>query len=232
MLRSLAVLVLLTAPAAAETVDVSVTGTVAQNQITGGELGGVSPGDSVSMTFTVDSSVFTDSASFPTRGYPIDAASFSMVLGTATVALQDPFPAGQTPYFTLRNDDPAVDGFFVATSFDFPVGVPLDEVGIFGNFVDSFSVTYDGSTLSSLDVLGALGTYDFTGLTVFNFTVDDGPFNPLIIDFEQMTIGVQAAGVPTLSGWGLLALAALLLTLGCFSLRRRAAPSVGASGPA
>lgn len=217
------------APAFAETVDVTVTGTVDQNQVTTGELGGVSPGDRVVLSFQVDSAVFADSTNFPTRGYPIDPASFSMVLGSANLALQSPFPGGQTPYFTLRDNDPAVDGFFVATSLDFPIGVPLDEVGIFGNFVDNFSVTYDGSTLSSLDILGAQGSYAFAGLSVFNFTIDDGGFSPVLIHFDGVTISAQAAAIPTLPEWGLLALVALLLVHGALLLRGRASAAAPAA---
>ena len=136
------------------------------------------------MSFLVDSDVFTNSTSVPTRGYHIDETSFVLTMGSASVGLQSPFPAGQTPYFVIRNDDPAVDGFFTATSVDFPIGVPLSQTGVFGQFINNYSVTYVGTTLSSLNILGALGTYNFTGLTVFNWTIDDGPFNAMGILFE------------------------------------------------
>ena len=66
--------------------------------------------------------------------------------------------------------------------------MPISQTGIFGQFNNNYSVTYTGDTLPSLDILDALGTYDFTGLTVFNWTIDDGPFNAMGIIFEQMTI--------------------------------------------
>ena len=176
-------------PAQAGTlVMVTATGQVEFNQIGAPPLGDVNPGDPAVMTFIVDSDVFMDSASFPTRGYDIDQASFVLDFGSVLLGLQDPFPAGQTPYFVIRDNDPAVDGFFVATSVDFPIGVPIDQTGIFGQFLNNYSVTYTGDTLPSLDILDALGTYDFDGLTVFNWTVDDGPFNAMGIVFEQMTI--------------------------------------------
>jgi hypothetical protein len=134
-----------------------------------------------------------DSANFPTRGYEIDQASFDLTLGAVSVGLEDPFPGGQTPYFVVRNDDPAVDGFFLSTNLDLPFGVPLDEAGQLGQFVSQFSVTYVGETLDSLDIVDAAGTYDFDGLTVFNFTVDDGPFQAIGMIFEQMTITVVPA---------------------------------------
>ena len=170
------------------TVTVTVHGTVVDNQVGPAPIGNANPGDDATLTFEVDSDVFTNSASFPTRGYRIDSSTCVLTMGAAVVGLQSPFPVGQTPYFVLRNDDPAVDGFFISTSVDNPFGLPLEQTGVFGQFIDNFSVTYGGSTLSSLGILGALGTYDFTGLTVFNWTIDDGPFNPVIIDFVSMTI--------------------------------------------
>ena len=142
-----------------------------------------------------------------TSGPEVDASSALVEYGS-TIGLQNPFPAGQTPYFVIRDNDPAVDGFFVSTNVDFPLGTPIDQTGIFDQFVNNFSVTYTGDTLNSLDILDALGTYDFTGLTVFNWTVDDGPFQPLGIVFEQMTISALAAPEPgtlVLLGFGLAA---------------------------
>jgi hypothetical protein len=196
-------------------VRVTVTGTVEFNLINPPPLGDPNPGDAVAMSITVESGVFTDSPSFPTRGYPIDETSFTLTLGSTTVHLAHPFPAGETPYFVLRNDDPAVDGFFISTSVDFPAGVPLDVTGNFGPFIDSFSVTYLGDTLGSLDILDAQGTYDFTGLTVYHWTVDDGPFEPLGIIFETMTIEVETP-CADLDGDGAVGITDLLSLLGAW----------------
>jgi hypothetical protein len=179
------------APLHAETVEVTAVGVVEFNQIAAPPLGDVDPGDQVVLTFTVDSDVFVNSATYPTRGYVIDPASFVFTLGTTVMSLQDPFPPGQTPYFVLRDNDPAVDGFFVATSVDFPIGVPINQTGVIDQFVANYSVTYGGDALSSLDILSALGTYDFTGLTVYHWTVDDGPFEPLGVMFGEMTIAEE-----------------------------------------
>jgi len=113
-----------------------------------------------------------------------------LTLGSATAGLAMPYPMGRTPYFVLRDNDPAVDGFFFAdNNVDFPFpGLPLDEPGRFGPFASNFLVTYTGDTLISLDILDALGTYTFDGLTVFNYTVGDGPFDAIGLIFEQMTI--------------------------------------------
>ena len=66
---------------------------------------------------------------------------------------------------------------------------PLDQFGVFENFLANFQVTYGGDTLTSLDLADAQGTYAYDGLTVFNWTVDDGGFNAIGIDFTEMTIG-------------------------------------------
>jgi hypothetical protein len=185
-------------------VEVEVTGTVEFNQISAPPLGQAMSNDPATLTFVVDSDNFVDSGTFPTRGYVIDETSFELTLGSVTIGLKDPFPAGETPYFVLRDNDPAVDGFFVATSVDFPTGVPINQEGIFETFRNNYSVTYGGSTLSSLDILGALGTYDFTGLTVFNWTITDGPFDAMLIEFAQMTITPEPTGLLLLALGGAL----------------------------
>jgi hypothetical protein len=194
------------ADARAEIVDVTINGNVEWNQITGAPLNGAQVGQVAKLTFTVDSNIFLNNPTFPTRGYPIDKASFKLKFPTFEIGLQNPYPAGQTPYFVLRNNDPAVDGFMVSSGTGSPDGVPLSQAGGFGQFKNEFHVTYGGSLLSSLDVLGALGHYDFTGLTVFNWTIDDGPVNALGILFSDMSISV-----PEPASMGLLALALPLL---------------------
>lgn len=192
----------------ATAVHVTVTGEVEFNQISIGPLADAVTGDAASMTFRVDSDVFTDSGSFPTRGYHIDQSSFVFTAGPGSVGLADPFPG--TPYFVLRDNDPMVDGFFVASSVDFPIGVPSDSEGGFGPFTPNFSVGYTEDTLGSLDILAAVGTYDFTGLTNFNLTVDDGPFNAMGLIFEQMTItAVPVPAAVWLFGSGLIGLLGL-----------------------
>jgi hypothetical protein len=203
-------------------VEVTITGEVEFNQINSGPLAAVNAGETATTSFIIDSSVFDDNPNFPTRGYDIDQGSFSLAFDSVTVGLQAPFPIGQTPYFVIRNDDPAVDGFFLSTILDGPMGVPTDVTGGFGQFIDAFSVTYTGDTLTSLNILDALGTYDFTNLTVFNYTIDDGPFNPLGIVFEQMTIAEPAGNaVPAVSTWGAMVLTIAITVAGTLVFRRR-----------
>ena len=121
-------------------------------------------------------------------------SSTSITIGSAVAGLADPYSAGLTPYFILRNDDPAVDGFFLGESPDgFPNGIELDAPGGFGNFRAAFNVSYNNDPLSSLDIADAAGSYDFTGLTVFGMTIDDGPFNAMGLIFSHMEISVVPA---------------------------------------
>jgi len=208
---SLATVAALATAASATPVTVTVTGEVEYNQINAASPIGrttVTAGSPAVMTFMLDSNNYSNSGFFPVRGYAIDQSSFDLTLNGVSVALQNPYPAGQTPYFAIRNNDPAVDGFFLTSNVDagFPEGVPTDEPGIFGQFFDNFSVTYLGTTLPSLDILDAVGNYDYTGLTVFHWTMDDGQFGPeaMGLIFTNMSITPEPATIALL-GLGLLA---------------------------
>jgi hypothetical protein len=199
-------LVVSTAPAlAGTTVTVTVTGEVEFNGIRNSPIdrNNVPAGSDVVLTFQLDAGNFVDSGLFPVRGYVMEEPSFELTLNGVSVGLQNPYPAGQTPYFVIRNNDPAVDGFFLSSNVDSgaPEGVPTDEPGVFGQFYNNFYVTYGGSTLPSLDILDALGTYDFDGLTVFNWTLDDGAFGPNAMGllFSQMTIVPEPASLVVLA---------------------------------
>ena len=179
--------------AAAVDVQVTVEGEVEFNLINNGIFASAAAGDLATVSFTVDSNQFTDSPTFPVRGYPIDPSSFTLNIGAISVPIESPLPPGSTPYFSIRNDDPAVDGFLITDQVAFPNGVPLEAPGIFGSFRNNFSVTYGGGTLASFDILAAVGTYDFTGLMGFNWVLNDGPADAMGLIFSQMTISTGPA---------------------------------------
>jgi hypothetical protein len=197
----------------ADIVNVSLKGSVEWNFITGAPLNGAHVNDKAELVFSVDSDNFSNNPQFPTRGYPIIQSSFKLNFPTFDIGLMNPYPAGTTPYFVIRNNDPAVDGFLISDGTGFPDGVSLNQSGGFGPYANEFHATYPGSMLSSLDVMGALGHYDFTGLSVFNWTLDDGPNNAMGILYSEMTI--SAVPEPT----GLLACS--LVALGATARRRR-----------
>lgn len=198
----IAIAALAASAAHAASVQVEILGEVEFNGINNGEFASVDPGAPMSISFLLDSADFDDSVNFPVRGYTIQPGSFTFSMGGVTAALADPYPAGETPYFVLRDNDPAVDGFFLGTSIDgFPNGVATDSPAAFNDtFSAIFSVSYDNDPLPSLDILDAVGTYDFTGLTVFNLGLEDGPFQPVGGLFESLTITViPAPGVALLA---------------------------------
>ena len=198
----LAALPLLAGAATAGTkYEVRITGTVEYNQVSSGFLGGVMNDEAVTLSFLVDSDEFLNSPSFPTRGYSIIKSTWSLTFQSGSLGLQDPY-SGFKPMFVLRNNDPGVDGFLVSDNVDVPMGVPLAQNGVFGPFALSFYATYGSSLIPSLDIADAVGTYDFTGLTVFNYTIDDGPFNPVGLIFDQFTITEVLQGAATVYGCG------------------------------
>jgi hypothetical protein len=211
-------------------VEVTVTGQVVFNNDVAPPLGNVHPGDSVEMSFIVDSDNFLDGIPGDTRGYVIDEASFSLLFdGTLDVGLM---PFGPTPFFTVVEGFPVSDGFFVATSPNPPqtgVGVPLELVP----YNVDFSVSYTGDTLDSLDILDALGVYDSDGLTSFRFNlwvVIPGRIE-MEIDFSQLTIsegaGDGGSDVPTTSLAGVLVLGLIVLLVGTAVLLRRSETTRG-----
>lgn len=120
-------------------------------------------------------------------GYEVPG--FSFTAGAGTGGLANPLLAGVVPGFVIRNDDPAVDGFFTGTNIDgHPNGIPPDSNGSCGAFVRNFSITYDADPLPSPNTPDALGACNSTGLTVFDFVVHDRPFNVMGLNFESMTI--------------------------------------------
>lgn len=201
---ALAALTLAAGTAAATPVLVEIHGDVYGNQIGSGTLSNVNAGETVVYSFMLDSEAYTDGG-FPTRGYQIDLSTFNLEFsGGTTIGLSD--SVVDPAYFVIRESDPVADGFFISQGLDFPAGLELDQAGAFGNFTATFSVSYTGDTLSTLNLLDAVGTYDFDGLTVFGMGIDDGPFEGVLgIDFNHMTI----TAVPAPSAFAMLGLAGL-----------------------
>jgi hypothetical protein len=193
------------ASARADPVLVEATGTVKFNVIQGNMVG-VQPGDPVVMSFTVDSNTFVNSSTYPTRGYPIDLDSFSMTVGGRPVPIVNPQPAGQTAYFVLRNNDPAVDGFLLSTNINLPAPVAVNIIGLAPVHDLDFLVTFNnGDVLPSLDILDALGTYGTSNLSVFDWSI--GLFGANGAEYNYQTISLSAPSpAPEPATLGLLAI--------------------------
>jgi hypothetical protein len=202
--RTLLATALLASAAAAQAVDVTVTvtGTVDYNVIRG-DMTGIPAGAPVTMSFAVDSTSFVDSPSWPTRGYKIDPASFTMSVGGAAVTMDNPQPWADA-YFVLRNDDPAVDGFFVSQgSVEFPLPLSVHVGGLVPEHELNFSRTFDGKhTLGSLDILDAVGQYGWEDMSSYMWTL--GRFGSYGAEYVYDSITISAA-VPEPTTWALLA---------------------------
>lgn len=198
------------APLAAQAVEVRVTvsGVVDFNVIAGG-MAGIPAGAPVSMTFSVDSDSFLDSPSFPTRGYIVNLASFSMTVGGTAVSMDIPQPGGATTYFVLRNNDPAIDGFFLSPGVDLDAPLSVHIPGLAPAHELSFSHTLaNGTTLSSLNILDAAGSYNLS-TNVSSYLFGIGRFGNFGAEYtpQQLTIAV----LPEPNGLWLMGLGGLLL---------------------
>ena len=67
-------------------VNVTINGSVEWNFITTPPLGGAQVGQAAQLTFTVDSDNFQNNPAYPTRGYPIDKASFKLAFPTTSIS--------------------------------------------------------------------------------------------------------------------------------------------------
>jgi len=184
-------LLIAASPALAEIVQIECFGSVEYNQINSGIFGDVNSGDVVYATMTVDSDNWIDSVDYGVRSYPVILESFELTIGSAgPVPLVIPQPEGQTTYFNLRNADPVSDGFFIANDPEFPWVFPsLDEPGNIDPYFNfHWEVGYEGTTLDSRDILDAIGSYDYTGLTSFYTVIGDSWADAMGLEYDHMVI--------------------------------------------
>lgn len=200
-------LVAVASSAQADLVKVTMTGAVDFNVI-GGSMSGVNSGAPVSMSFNVDSNTFTNSAMFPTRAYNVIDSSFVMTVGGNPVNFDNPQP---TPYyFVLRDNDPAIDGFFMSAGTDLPSPgavhipglTPTHELNVLHTFTD-------GNVFNSLNILDAVGTYDLSSnVSVYNWGI--GRFGNNGAEYVPGQLTIESVPEPTtmaVLGLGLIAAA-------------------------
>lgn len=178
---------------AARAADVLVTirGEVESNVLTTGPLRNalVHAGDEVTVRFVVHSDDYADSPQFPVRGYRIDKPSFQVQMGTETVGFPATFPTGITPYFSIRNNDPGVDGFLMGHRVDTWGWLPINGYA-FPNFGLGFLRTFSISTVwPTTNILDALGHYGFENMSSYDFRIV-GPADsaPLIVLYESIDL--------------------------------------------
>lgn len=180
--------ILATTHASGVIVHVHITGSVESNQFTTGLLAGVPANAPVELRFDVDSNVFMTSPT-PTlvnrvRGYRVINTSFSLVIGGRTVPLLN----NPVWNFVIRNNDPGVDGFFFSVGTDLPTQIPVN-INI-SNYGVEYSRTFAGATtLPSLNILDARGTWAFNDISSYNFNIARGEISvPTIMTPETITI--------------------------------------------
>lgn len=195
-LATLALIAFSTSTALAAGVRVTVTGSVESNAFPANgtnTFGGILAGSPVTLTLELDSTQFLDSPNLPgrTRGYVIQPGTMRLTAGTASATRLENTPA----YFVLRNNDPRVDGFFLSQGTDIDTSIPLQMIP--AGFGVQFSRTFDINTpaptpddsLTSLNILDALGSWQFNDISSYNFAVGIGEFNlPMILAYESITI--------------------------------------------
>lgn len=188
----------------AETVRIDCVGSVEYNQLNSGTFADVNSGDAVMATFTLDSDNYIDSTNYGVRSYPVDMSSYELTIGSVgPVALVDPQPNNATVYFVVRNADPVSDGFFLAGEPEWDnLNAMLDAPGNIDPYLGfHWAVGYVGETLDSRDILDAVGTYDYTGLTSFYTAVQDAWADPMGLEFISMTISAGTVATEN-SSWG------------------------------
>jgi hypothetical protein len=159
--------------ARATTVHVVMRGEVEYNQFTSGTFAGVMPGDPISVRIKLDSTNFLNNPMWPTRGYWFGPSTFFMTVGSVNVSLS---PTVTNAYFVLRNNDPQVDGFFTSTGTGFDDEIPLDMTPADYGIEWKWTLV-GGTTLSSLDILDALGAYGYPNISSFDWAVRFGDFS-------------------------------------------------------
>ena len=199
------------APAAP--IRVTITGQVESNGFTSGTFAGIPGGANgapVTLVIDLNSENFLDSAAFPNRvrGYRFGPANLRFTVGPVTVPMRSDIT---TAYFCIRNNDPRADGFFISRGTDIPVELPL--VMTPNNFGVAFSRTFGAippppssapdATLTSVNLLDALGFWGFENISSYNFTVQRGDNQtPMIITYQTIRIQRAACNPADITGIG------------------------------
>lgn len=182
------------------TVHVEIKGTVEFNAFASGALAGVPANAPASIRFDVTTDNWVNSPTYPVRGYRIETGTFRFNAGSATVPLTLPVPGGATPFFVIRDNDPAVDGFVLSTNVDIPVGLPVN-TGVTNCTLD-FLRTFDvGTVFPSRNILSILGYYGFEQMSSFDWSINRGPGTPMGMIYESIRLWrACAADVASLGG--------------------------------
>ncbi|MEI7658584.1 MAG: GC-type dockerin domain-anchored protein [Phycisphaerae bacterium] len=174
----------------ADRVRVTITGTVESASFSRGPFVSARAGQRATAVFEVDSNAFRDSAQYPVRGYTIDPASLTLTVGTGSTGMRSPLPAGSTPLFVLRDNDPAVDGFYITSGIlEYPGSIPLNS-GSTTSMSMTFSRGFDvGTILRSRNILDAApGRWGFEHIASYDWSVGMQGAAPMMLTYETIAI--------------------------------------------
>ena len=187
ILSGIAAIAAVASTASADTVHVEITGSVEFNSISVGPLQGAGGfGTPVTMSFDV-TTPGTPNASFPATAedYQIVAPSFTLDVGGSVLDMSSGSGA-----FSVMNGIPVSDRTETNAS-GLPDGLILAQ-----------SVGWTSTTFSSSDILDALGSYGFAGLTSFGWTVGAPGLGQMSIEYASMDISLCPIGTPFCFGDG------------------------------
>ncbi|MCX5689155.1 MAG: hypothetical protein NTV94_05095 [Planctomycetota bacterium] len=181
-------LLVLTCSAHADRVQITLTGSVEAGRITRGPFINVRANDHAVAKFEVDSNRFADSVLYPARGYIIDPTSFTITIGSATTGM--PASLGSTvPYFVLRDNDPAVDGFVISNTVDYVGSIPLNAgtgITMGMTFLRTFSTSTAFPSRNILDI--AHRSFGFEDMSSYDWTIGVAGGGSLLVTYETISI--------------------------------------------
>jgi hypothetical protein len=152
----------LTGAVGAQTVHVSVLGTVEWNQFVSGALTGVHAGDAAAMEFDVDANVYTNNPSYPTRGYN-DPHVDGFFIGTNTSLDNEiPIDIGVPNYgiafsrtFSNENVLPSLDILQAQGTWHYEFISSYNWTVQRGEFSTPLGISYDSITVAMVQACGS-----------------------------------------------------------------------------
>lgn len=183
---------------AGESLHVELRGVVLVNQaqfIVADPIGSAAAGQSVVLSFQIDSDAFLPSPDGTSRAYAVDPASFELVFEPGSTRLKRP-STRRPPWFVLT-DGAAGDGVRLSEHVDASVPLTLDAHGVLSHFGQYLELGFEAAEFPSSDALALLGTHDATAILAAQWEYEDLVFIPLVITFETLTIARAGAHPPS-----------------------------------